>query len=132
MGIFDFFKKRKTELSDEEKRHNKIWELWEEGKAKSPYSELMTYQSEVNNGGHDQYFSNIENTENLRKELEALNSVLPPRLSSALNSAFKAYLMSEKAENEEKAEQILSQADDVFFENEEEINRILEDYAASL
>ena len=60
MGLFDFFKKKKTEtgLTDEQLRWNKIWDLWAEGKAKSPYSELMTYDGEVNNGGHDQYFFN--------------------------------------------------------------------------
>ena len=30
-----------------------------EGKAESPYAELMTYQGDINNGGHSQYFSNV-------------------------------------------------------------------------
>ena len=60
MGVFSFFKKSKVELTDEQKKWNKMWDLWVEGRADSPYSELMTYQSEINNGGHDQYFFNIE------------------------------------------------------------------------
>ena len=67
MGVFDFLKKGKAELSDEQKKWNKMWDLWTEGRADSPYKELMSYQSEVNNGGHDQYFFNTENTDDLRK-----------------------------------------------------------------
>ena len=69
MGVFDFLKKGKAELSDEQKKWNKMWDLWTEGRADFPYKELMSYQSEVNNGGHDQYFFNTENTDDLQKEL---------------------------------------------------------------
>lgn len=54
MSLLRFFRKKKAELSDEQKKENKMWALWEEERAESPYQELMTYQSEVNNGGHDQ------------------------------------------------------------------------------
>ena len=62
------FKKNKAEsreivLSDEQQKWNKMWELWVNGRADSPYAELMTYQSEINNGGHAQYFHNIDNTD---------------------------------------------------------------------
>lgn len=69
-----------------------MWELWGEGKADSPYAEVLTYQSEINNGGHDQYFFNIENTGDLKKELAVLNSVLPELLKKNLNAAYKAYV----------------------------------------
>lgn len=59
MGLFNIFKKTKQQ------KWNKMWELWSEGKIASPYAELMTYQSEVNNGGHNQYFTNVENTSDL-------------------------------------------------------------------
>ncbi len=62
MGVFGFFKKRKSELSREQKKWNKMWDLWAENRADTPYAEVMTYQSEVNNGGHDQYFLNVEQT----------------------------------------------------------------------
>ncbi len=65
MSLFDFFKKKKVELTEEQLKWNKMWELWTEEKVASPYAELMTYQSEINNGGHDQYFSNVENTGDL-------------------------------------------------------------------
>ena len=53
MGVFSFFKKSKVELTGEQKKWNIMWDLWVEGRADSPYAELMTYQSEINNGGHD-------------------------------------------------------------------------------
>ena len=46
-----------------------MWDLWVEKKAETPYAELMTYQSEVSNGGHDQYFTNTENTGDIQKEI---------------------------------------------------------------
>ena len=49
-----------------------MWDLWVEEEADSPYAELMTYQSEVNNGGHMQFFDNVSNTDDLSKNMEVL------------------------------------------------------------
>ena len=76
MGLFDIFKKKKVELTEEQSKWNKMWELWTEKKVDSPYAELMTYQSEINNGGHDQYFTNVENTSDLNKEISDLEQIL--------------------------------------------------------
>ena len=65
MGLFDLFKKKKVELTEEQLKWNKMWDLWTDGNAESPYAELMTYQSEINNGGHGQYFCNIENNDDV-------------------------------------------------------------------
>ena len=132
MGLFDFLKKKEVQLTDEQKKWNKMWELWAEGEADSPYAELMTYQSEINNGGHDQYFLNVENTGDLQKEMSALETVLSAKLKNNLQKAYKAYLVLEEKEEDEKAEEVLELCDDVFYENEEEINRILEEYAAKM
>ena len=91
MGLFDFFRKSKTELSDEQEKWNKMWDLWAEKRADTPYAELMTYQSEINNGGHDQYFLNIENTGDLQKEMTALKTVLSEKLQKNLQDAYHAY-----------------------------------------
>ena len=131
MALFDFFKKKKTELTEEQLKWNKMWELWSEAHADSPYAELMTYQSEINNGGHSQYFTNVENTSDLHKEMLSLETILPSKLSETLEKAYKAYLtLGEK--DDEKAEEILEQCDDLFYENEEEINHILKEYAAKI
>ena len=132
MGLFDIFKKKNVELTEEELKRNKMWELWTEEKVDSPYAELMTYQSEINNGGHDQYFTNVENTSDLSKEISALEQILSAELKNNLNIAYKAYLILEEKEEDEEAEETLEQCDDVFYENEEEINRLLEEYACKI
>lgn len=131
MGLFDFLKKKKVKLTVEELKWNKMWELWTEGHADSPYAELMTYQSEINNGGHAQYFANVENTNNLQKEMLSLKTILPSQLKGTLEKAYEAYLTSEE-KDDEKAEEILEQCDHMFYKNEEEINHILEEYAAKI
>ena len=132
MGLFDVFKKKKVELTEEQQKWNKMWDLWAEGEAISPYAELMTYQGEINNGGHDQYFTNVENTGDLQKEMSALEKMLSPKLKNNLQKAYEAYLVLEEKEDDEQAEEILEQCDDVFYENEEQINHILQEYANTL
>ncbi len=131
MGLFDFFKKKRVELTEEQLKWNKMWELWAEGHTDSPYAELMTYQSEINNGGHSQYFDNVSNTNDLQKEMLSLETILPSQLRETLEKAYEAYLALEE-NDDEKAEEILEQCDDLFYENEEEINHILEEYAAKI
>ena len=132
MGFFDIFKKKKVELTEEQLKWNKMWDLWTEGKAESPYAQLMTYQSEINNGGHSQYFCNVDNVSNLQEEMSSLENVLPSHLYKNLQKAYKAYLILEENEEDEKAEKTLEQCDDVFYENEEQINLILQEYANKL
>ena len=116
--------------TNEQDKLTKLWELWEAGKIDSPLAELMTYQAEINNGGHDQYFLNVGSKGSLSEEMAALESVLSAKLKRNLKKAHKAYLALE--EDDEKAEETLEQCDDVFYENEEDINRILREYAEKL
>ena len=129
MSLFDLFKKKKVELTENQLKWNKMWDLWTDGKAESPYAELMTYQSEINNGGHSQYFFNIENNDDLSKEMSALENILSDKLVDNLHKAYKAYLILEENEEDEKAEEIMEQCDDMFYKNEEEINNKLQEYA---
>ena len=129
MGLFDLFKTKKTDLTEEQRQWNKMWDMWVEGQVDSPYAELMTYQSEINNGGHDQYFTNVENTGDLQKEIMVLRNVLSPKLNENLKKAYEAYVILEEKDEDEQAEEALSQCDDVFYENEDEVNCILEEYA---
>lgn len=132
MGVFSFFKKSQVELTDEQKKWNIMWNLWVEGRADSPYAELMTYQSEINNGGHDQYFFNIENSGNLQKEMAVLKTVLPTKLRDNLQNAYDAYLKLTNEGSDEQAGTILSRYDDEFYKDEEDINRILREYASQI
>ena len=64
--------------------------------------------------------------------MSALEKMLSPKLKNNLQKAYEAYLVLEEKEEDEKAEEVLELCDDVFYENEEEINRILEEYAAKM
>ena len=132
MGVFSFFKKSKVKLTDEQKKWNKMWDLWVEDRTDSPYSELMTYQSEINNGGHDQYFFNVENTGNLQREMAILETALPAKLRENLQNAYDAYRKLTNEEPDEQTETMLSQYDDVFYRDEEEINCVLRAYASKI
>ncbi len=132
MGLFDIFKKKKVELTEEQLKWNKMWELWPEEKVESPYAELMTYQSEINNGGHYQYFSNVENVSDLPKEIFKLEKILTPDLKMNLQKAYKAYQVLDENDDDEEAEETLEHCDDVFYDNEEQINLMLQEYANKL
>ena len=132
MGLFNIFKKKKVELTEEQQKWNKMWELWTEEKVETPYAELMTYQSEINNGGHSQYFTNVENIGDLQKEISTLEQILSKKLGTNLKKAYKAYLVLEENEDDEESEETLEQCDDVFYENEEEINYALKEYASKI
>lgn len=132
MGFLDLFKKKKVKLTEEQLRWNKMWDLWAAGEAESPYAELMTYQSEINNGGHGQYFFNIENNGDLNEEITALKTILSDGLANNMQKAYEAHLILDENEDDEKAEEIIEQCDTVFFENEEEINSKLEVYSKKI
>lgn len=132
MGLFDIFKKKNIEFTEEQLKWNKMWDLWTEEKVDSPYAELMTYQSEINNGGHSQYFTNVENTSDIEKEMFALEQILSTKMSDNLKNAYKAYLVIEENDSDEKAEETLEKCDDMFYENEKEINKLLEEYSLKI
>lgn len=136
--LFDIFRRKKknalddNSLTEENKQWNKMWDLWANGEIQSPYDELMTYQSEVNNGGHGQYFVNTENTSDLLKEMSGLNSILSDTLKENLKTAYEAHLLLEQDETNEEAEAVLEKCDDVFFQNEKDINAILESFCKQI
>lgn len=136
--LFDIFRRKKknalddNSLTEENKQWNKMWDLWANGEIQSPYNELMTYQSEVNNGGHGQYFVNTENTSDLLKEMSGLNSILSDTLKENLKTAYEAHLLLEQDETNEEAEAVLEKCDDVFFQNEKDINAILESFCKQI
>lgn len=132
MKIFRFGKKNKRELTEEEKKHNKMWELWVNGEAASPFAELMTYQSEVNNGGHLQYFDSIGSADGIEKETAAIATVLSEKLKNNLENAYNAYLALCENEDDKNAETVMERCDSVFYENDEEIDGVLEEYAAEM
>ena len=136
MKFFDFlkkfFQKKEEELSVEAQKWNKMWDLWVEEEADSPYAELMTYQSEVNNGGHMQFFDNVSNTDDLSKNMEVLYSILEGTLRENIEKAYNAFLAYDENDENDTISEIMDECDDVFYANESEIERILQEYADTL
>lgn len=129
--MFNLFKrkKKKDELTDSQRKWNKMWELWVDGNVDSPYGEIMTYQSEINNGGHSQYFCNTDNTGDLKKEMAELYKLLPANFKDNLKRAYEAHLKYEQNEDDEEAEAILEECDSFFYDNEQIIIDMLEKYS---
>ena len=127
MGIFDIFKKQQTPLTTEEKV-DKMWELWEKNKLKLPCAKLMTYESEVNNGGHNQYFFNLANGGKLKKEVEAVLSMLPEPLQENLKRGYDAFAAQEDIADDCN-DNLFEECDNVFYEHEHLIIDIIDEAA---
>lgn len=130
MSIFGTYTTGKEE-NDAERKWNLMWDMWVAGEAKSPYAELMEYESEVNNGGHSQYFFNIANCGDLGEEVEKLLAVLPNPLYDNLKRGYAAFAAQEDICDDEN-EELFEECDDVFYENEQMLIDILKTYADSL
>lgn len=130
MGIFYLFSKN-AELPAKERKWNKMWDLWAEGKAASPYAQLMTYESEVNNGGHCQYFDNAGNICGLKTEVGIAEAALPEPLKSNVQRAYEAYL-AQRADWDEQYDMIFNECDDMFYAHEQLRIALLEDYAETM
>lgn len=124
------FRKNK-ELTEEERKWNLMWKLWEQGKAASPYAELMEYEGEVNNGGHSQYFFNLANCGDLNAEVGKIQTVLPNPLRDNLKRGYDAFATQKDIADDEN-EDLFEECDDVFYEYEQMLIDILKAYASSL
>lgn len=133
--LFNFLKRKKkssvteTALSEKDIKWNKMWELWANGEIESPYAELMEYHSEINNGGHSQYFSLITDNGDAEAAISALSEILPQFLSENIRKAYQAHLILEQDDSDENAESTMRKCDGVFFENEHLITKILEAFS---
>ena len=120
--MFRFFKK-KAGLSEEQKRMNLLWENYASGELEEEdYAifVLCDYEGGVNGEGHSGFFFNHE--ENLRKYDGALKSILPDELYANFLRACQSY-------GTEHEDEVCECADDFFYENEQEIIDILQNYA---
>ena len=122
MGIFDIFKK-KTALTTDQKL-DKMWDLWAVDKLDLPCAKLMKYESEVNNGGHSQYFYNVANCGDLAVEVEAVLSMLPEPLRENLARGYAAFSEQDDI-SDDVNDELFEECDDVFYEHEQLILDII-------
>ena len=123
MGIFDIFKKKKAALTTDQKL-DKMWDLWAINKLDLPCAKLMKYESEVNNGGHSQYFFNVANCGDLALEVEAVLSVLPEPLRENLARGYVAFAGQDDI-SDDVNDELFEECDDVFYEHEQLIIDII-------
>ena len=123
MGFFDIFKKKKATLTTEQKL-NKMWNLWADGKLDLPCAKLMRYESEVNNGGHSQFFYNVANSGDLATEIEAVLPLLPDPLQKNLARGYAAFAEQDDS-SDDTNDALFEECDDVFYEHEQLIIDIL-------
>lgn len=131
MGIFDRFKKKKEKPLTAEQKLNRMWDLWAIGDLKGPYASLMTYESEVNNGGHSQYFFNVANGSDLAAEVEAVLSVLPEPLRENLKRGYTAFAAQQDI-CDDNNDDLFEECDNIFFEHEQCLIDILQETAQKL
>jgi len=111
--------KRKSievEVTEAQIKWSKMWAVWDKEGCESPYEELMEYVSEVSNGGHGQYFCNVENNGDVEKSVLALYSILPAILKENLKRSYRAYKKWEQLEFEDEADAIMQECDAVYWE----------------
>lgn len=139
MGIFTKLFGKENEEKRAQRQWDYMWQLWTECRLPSPYQELLTYDAEVQDGGHLQYFINAEIRKfNMFSIMSALKEVLPEKLGDNLSAAYRSYcrLGIDVSDDDAIAEALedapLSLFDDCFFELEEELLSLLESYAATL
>lgn len=134
-------------LTIEERKWNLMWDMWVEGSAVSPYAELMQYDSEVNNGGHFQYFINGTLMGDMNEQIGILLENLPELLRDNLKHAYDvfcglqrqcgmgddydAYSALEDMCDPEKVEKFI-EYDKLLYDNEDAIMNILKEYANAL
>lgn len=114
---------------------NKMWDMWMNG-TESPYTEIMSYYSEVNSGGHYGFFdlSDFRSDPDLREAtVEILKNALPDLLSECVAKGYEAYLaLEEGTDDEDEYDDILAECDDIFYDNDSMVEDILAKYAETI
>ena len=114
-----------------ERKWNKMWMLWMNDKLESPYQEILTYENEVRNGSHLQYFNWIQEHEDFEKIIDVVSLNLEGTvLEPIFSKAYTAYL--ELDQNEEDANQILLACDASFGDERDNIEKYLETIASKI
>jgi hypothetical protein len=127
MGIFDIFKKKKAALTTDQKL-DKMWDLWAVNKLDLPCAKLMKYESEVNNGGHSQYFFNVANCGDLAAEVEAVLSILPESLRKNLARGYAAFSAQDDI-SDNVNDELFEECDNIFYKHEQLIIDMIQEAA---
>lgn len=124
--MFSFFKSKKKKdeipLTDEQINWNKVWSLFDSGELKDINSDiyyLAEYEAGVSGEGHSGFLCNDE--EIIPEITSALKNTLPEDL-------FDNYIKALKSYDTEDEDEICGLCDEYFFENENIIIDILQEF----
>lgn len=127
MGLFNIFKKKEP-LTEEQMKLDYLWEMWRQEQVSAPYNALMTYDNEMNNGGHTRFFLNIAYWGSVEKAVNNLCENLPDVLKENLKTAYSHYLVLIDEENDETEKKIY-ECDKFFYDNEHLLTDMFQQYA---
>ena len=139
MGFFKKLFDKKSGGDDGNGRWEVMWELWEAGEIPSPYNELLTYDDDMQDGGHLQYFLNRAlRGENMFAVMAALRETLPADHADNVARAYRQFCLLDIDTEDDGAvmqaldDDPLSAFDAWYDEHEESLLDVLEAYAASI
>ena len=78
-------------LSEEELKWNKMWDLWADEKLEEPISSLLTYDSAIQGEGHYCFFDNLDEEKEIKKVIKNLKKILSNELYNNLEKAYENY-----------------------------------------
>lgn len=120
-------------MHTDEKKWNKLYDLFSDDLLPSPYAELIAYEGETFHNGHMAFFCSHTVLGDLSQVMPPLLSVLRGGLKENLERAYRAFSEYDALRMEEDAlEAILDECDAVFREGKEEVTGILREYARTI
>lgn len=115
---------------------NKMIDLWSDSKLNDPIKDVITYDAEVQNGGHLQFFENCQ--DEMDELMSSLKKQLPKEMYKNLEDAYELYkqkdLTIETVDDYVEEAQLgdFDKFDYFYYENEKKIYQIMQEYAFTL
>lgn len=132
MGLFSKLFKKKVELTEEELKWNKMWDLWADDKLEEPISSLLTYDGAIQGEGHYCFFDNLDEEKEIKKVMKNLKKILSDEMYANLEAAYENYKKLEESDEDCCDEDGLPPYDVFYYEHEEEVQNILKEYASKI
>ena len=126
MCIFKLFKKKKNTPLSDEALLDAFWQLWVKNELPSPYFELLTVISNLGALGHADFLNLLAKDDNLKRARSYSFDLLPEVIRTNFKNASQVYLANESRIGDED---FLEEYDDIFYDNEQEIDKLLLSYA---
>lgn len=134
--IIHNFKPHSSKIIADPNKWNYMIDLWVDNKLDNPIQHLITYDSEVNNGGHLQFFENCH--EELPEIIPLIKTYLSKNMAKNLQDAYDLYLnlnpntYSIDTFVDVAREDHFDKFDNYYYEHDKEVNQVLTKYSLTL